>query len=124
MCNQNCKKKRITAVKMAYTGGIKDLNDPETLKRVKYEWKLRAAPEIGALKRINEKKWEEVSEFASEMVATTADTATVVISEKMLWPISRYRLGLYVTLDEMEGFAEEEFFMNQPPNGGECTISE
>ena len=109
---------------MAYTGGIKDLYDPETLKRVKYEWELLAAPEIGALKRIDESKWKKVPEFASEMVATTADAVTVVISEKMLWPISRYRVRLYVTLDEMEGFAEEEFFMNQPPSEGKCTISE
>lgn len=109
---------------MAYKGEIKDLYDLEKLKRVKYEWKLLAATEIGALKRINEKNWKEVPEFASEMVATAADAATVVVSDKMLWPISRYRLRLYVTLDEMEGFAEEEFFMNQPPSGGKCTISE
>ena len=55
------------------------------------------------------------------LTETTADT--VVIGEKVLLHTSRYRLRLYVTLDEQTGFAEEELFMNQPPNGGECAIS-
>lgn len=97
------------------------MTDPESLKRVEYEWKLFEAKEIGRLRRINEHSWKEVDDF-SEMVATTTDSATVVISEKMLWPVSRYRLRLYVRLDEMEGFAEEELFINQPPSGGTCSI--
>lgn len=56
------------------------------------------------------------------MVTTFITTDTVVIGEKMLLPTSRYRIRLYITLDDQEGFAEEELFINQPPNGGECLI--
>jgi hypothetical protein len=56
------------------------------------------------------------------MVLTSTTTDTVVIGEKMLLPTSRYRLRLYVTLDDKTGFAEDELFINQPPGGGECQI--
>ena len=56
------------------------------------------------------------------MVLTSTTTDTVVVGEKMLLSTSRYRLRLYVTLDDKEGFAEEELFMNQPPHGGQCSI--
>lgn len=56
------------------------------------------------------------------MVLTATDSDTVVIGEKMLVASSRYRLRLYVTLDDKSGFAEDELFMNQPPHGGECHI--
>ncbi len=53
---------------------------------------------------------------------TSTTTDTVVIGEKMLFPTSRYRLRLYVTLDDASGFGEDELFINQPPHGGECHI--
>ena len=56
------------------------------------------------------------------MVTTSITTDTVVIGEKMLLPTSRYRIRFYITLDDKEGFGEEELFINQPPNGGECSI--
>jgi hypothetical protein len=55
-------------------------------------------------------------------VLTSTTTDTVVIGEKMLFPTSRYRLRLYVTLDDASGFGEDELFINQPPHGGECHI--
>ena len=48
-------------MKLAYRGGILDVNDPEILKRVKYHWKLYEAPERGRIHRIEEKKWKSVS---------------------------------------------------------------
>lgn len=60
-CLQNCKKKRISAVKLAYSGGIRGLDDPEVLKRVTYQWKLYEAPERGRLNRIRNDEWKPVS---------------------------------------------------------------
>lgn len=103
-------------------GGIRDVTDPEVLKRVVYKWKLYEAPERGRLFRIRENQWTPVENFETEMVTTATTTDTVVIGEKMLLPTSRYRLRLYVTLDDMSGFAEKELFINQPPYGGKCSI--
>ena len=60
-CLTNCRKKRISAVKLAYKGGIRGLSDPEVLKRVKYKWELYQAPERGRIHRIQEERWQPVS---------------------------------------------------------------
>ena len=48
-------------MKLAYKGGLRDVTDPEMLKRVKYKWKLYEAPEQGRIHRIAEDDWKPVS---------------------------------------------------------------
>lgn len=50
-------------MKLAYEGGVNDIDDSEQTQRVSYEWKLYKATEGGKNSRNKENEWEEVFMF-------------------------------------------------------------